>query len=354
MPTLYLREAIDLLVKTSPFLWLRLGSYLVLGLGLGVYGLVVGALAWLLGSLWQPLGWVVVVVAFGGVIAVVRWATRYYFYLLKAAHTAVMTEVIVRGEVPANQVAHGRRAVQERFRDTSVLFLVDQLVDGVVKRLVGTLTRIAGVVPLPGLQGIGGLLERVAVASTTFVDESILSRAYARREQNVWNVVRDGLVLYAQAWRPILATAVVLAALGYVWFFLFAVVFALPAAAIGAVLPGLRLALAIGVLIAAWMSKLALADAYALAATLLAYHRATAGLAPDPAWVAKIEHVSDAFKEIGRRAQEAVAPAAPDVPTVAPAADAPAGTAAPGAAAPGAAPATAAVADRPWGRPERT
>lgn len=307
MPKLYLGEAIGLIGKTLPFLWIRLGSYLVLGVALGIYFGVLGGVAWLLGRLWAPLGFLVFLIAFVGAIGVVRWASRYYFYLLKAAHTAVMTEFITQGRAPqGSQVAYGKEQVTARFRDTSILFAVDVLVDSVVKAIVRTFTRIAGILPIPGIQGIGRLIERVAVMSTTFIDEAVLSRAYKEREQNVWKVAQDGVVLYAQAWKPILANAVVLALIGYVEFVLFLIVLGLPAVAIGAALPGLRLALGIGVIIGAWMLKLALADAFALAATLIAYHRATEGLAVDEEWKAKIAGVSDKFQELGRKAAEAV------------------------------------------------
>lgn len=306
MPKLYLGEALSLLFKTMPFVWLRLGSYLVLGLGLGIYFGVIGGVAWLLGQLWAPLGFIVFLVAFFGAIGIVRWASRYYFYLLKAGHTAVMTEFIVHGTGPNGpQVAYGKEQVLSRFRDTSILFGVDVLVDAVVKAVVRTLTRIVGILPIPGLNGIGKLLERVAVQSTTFIDEAILSRAYKEREANVWKVAQDGIVLYAQAWKPILANAVVLVVLGYLEFVLFVVVLGLPAIAIGALVPGLRLALGIAVLVGAWMLKLALSDAYSLAVTLLAYHRATDGLEVDPVWKGKIETVSEKFKELGRKATEA-------------------------------------------------
>ena len=145
--------------------------------------------------------------------------------------------------------------------------------------------------------------------STTYVDEAVLSRAYARREENVWAVARDGVVLYAQAWKPILANAVVLAVLSFVEFLAFLLILGLPAAAVAAAFPGLGLALAIGVIIGAWMLKLAVSDAIALAATLLAYHRATDGLEPDPEWVAKLDAASDKFRELGRKAVAAVRPA---------------------------------------------
>ena len=56
MPTLYLRDALGLLLKTTPILWVRIGSYALLGLGLLVYAAVVGGLAWLLSQLWGVLG----------------------------------------------------------------------------------------------------------------------------------------------------------------------------------------------------------------------------------------------------------------------------------------------------------
>ena len=306
MPKLYFGEAFNLIVKTLPFIWIRLGSYLLLGLALGVYFAVLGGVAWLLGQLWAPLGVLVFLIAAAGAFGVVRWVSRYYFYLLKAAHTAVMTEYIVTGTGPEQgQVAYGKEQVASRFRDTSFMFGVDLLVDGVVKAFTRTFARIAGLLPIPGIDGLTRLLQRIALQSTTFIDEAVLSRAYARREANVWAVAHEGVVLYAQAWKPVLANAVALALLGMVEFVLLLVLLGLPAVAVGAVLPGLRLALGIAVLIGAWMIKLAVADAFALAATLIAYHRATAELEPDPAWVSKLEGVSDKFRELGRKAAEA-------------------------------------------------
>lgn len=309
MPKIYLAEAFGLIAKTLPILWVRLGSYVVLGLALGVYAAALGGVAWLLGQLWAPLGFIVFLIAIGGAFAVVKWAGRYWFYLLKAAHTAVMTEFIVTGKGPAgSQLAYGKEQVLGRFKDTSILFGVDLLVNGIVKFIIRTFTRITSMLPIPGMDGLAKLVERIAIMSTTYVDEAVLSRAYAKREQNVWAVAKDGVVLYAQAWKPILANAVVLALLSFVEFLVFLLILGLPAAAIGAAVPGLRLALGIGVLIGAWMLKLALSDAFALAATLIAYHRATEGLEPDPVWVAKLEGASDKFRELGRKAAEMVRP----------------------------------------------
>lgn len=320
MPKLYVGEAIALVFRTMPILLVRLGSYLVLGLGLGLYFALVGGLAWLLGMLWAPLGFIVFAIAIGGSFWLVNLATRYWFHLLRAAHTAVLTEFITTGSGPAgNQLQFGREQVMRRFRDTSILFGVDMLVGGVVRFIVRTFTRITSLLRLPGIATLGSLLQRVAVMSTTYVDEAILSRAYSEDEDNVWKVAADGTVLYAQAWKPILTNAVVLALLSYVEFFLFLLVLAVPAVALGAAFPGARLALGIGVFIMAWMLKLAVSDAFSLAATLLAFHRSTEGMTPDPEWVARLENASEQFRELAGRAARhvggrAAAPAgAPDM-----------------------------------------
>lgn len=307
---LYVGEAFGLIGKTMPFIWVRLGSYLLLGLVLGIVFGVAGGLAWLLGQLWAPLGFIVFLLAFGGTWGVVRWASRYYFYTLKAAHTAVMTEYIVTGKGPeGSQLAYGKEQVMSRFKDTSIMFGVDVLVDGVVKAFTRTFARLAGILPIPGLDSLMAIVQRVAVASTTYVDEAILSRAYAKREQNVWKVAHDGVILYAQAWKPILANAVVLALLSFVEFLALLVILGLPAVALGVAFPALRVALGIGVVIVAWMIKLAVADAFSLAATLIAYHRSTESLEPNGEWRAKLESLSPKFRALGQKAAEAFTPA---------------------------------------------
>lgn len=303
---LYIGEAFGLIGKTLPFIWVRLGSYLLLGLGLGVYFAVVGGIAWLLGSLWAPLGILVFILAAGGAFGIVRWVTRYYFYLLKAAHTAVMTEFIVYGKAPeGSQIAYGKKQVMDRFKDTSIMFGVDVLVDAVVKAFTRRFTNLVGILPIPGMDSLMSLIKKVALYATTYIDEAILSRAYKEREENVWQVAQDGIILYAQAWKPILANAAVLAIISFVEFVALLILLGLPAVAIGAAIPALRVALGISVIIGAWMIKLAVSDAFSLAATLIAYHRSTEGMTPNPEWKGRLEQASDKFSELGRKAAQA-------------------------------------------------
>jgi hypothetical protein len=269
MPKLYLREAAGLLLKTTPIIWVRIGSYALLWLGLLLYAGVIGGIAWLLFQLWSVLGVVVVIAALAGGVGFVRWVSRYYFYLLKAAHAAVMTEFIVHGRGPtAGQLAHGKEQDQSRFTDTSIMFAVDQVLDGVVKTINRTFASVTNLLPLPGMDGLRKFVGRVSRFSTTYIDEAILSRAYAQKEENVWAVAKDGGILYAQCWKPILANAVALTLLSYVEFVAFLVLLGVPAVAVGALVPQLVVALGVAVLLGAWMLKLAVADAFALDATL--------------------------------------------------------------------------------------
>lgn len=303
----YVLEAFGLLLKTMPFILIRLGTYALLGLGLAIYFAIAGGIAWLLGQLLGPLGVIVFLIAVAGAWGIVQWATKYFFYLLKAAHTAVMTEIIVTGQLPpGSQVAYGKQQVTERFRDTSIMFAVDQMVDGIVRSFNNKFARVADLLPIPGMDSLVSVVQTVVKFATTFVDEAILSRAYRQREQNVWAVARDGVILYAQAWKTVLANAVALSLLSIVEILVVLVVLGLPAIALGWLAPGLKTSLGILVLLAAWMFKLAVTDAHAMAATLLAYHRSTEGLEPDPEWQERLSAVSDKFRELMKKAAEAV------------------------------------------------
>jgi len=65
------------------------------------------------------------------------------------------------------------------------------------------------------------------------------------------------------------------------------------------------------------MIKLAVMDAFSMAATLIAYHRTTEGLEPSPEWKTKLEGVSSKFGELGRKAKENIGSQTPNfIPTI--------------------------------------
>ncbi|NBD32186.1 MAG: hypothetical protein GVY17_04240 [Cyanobacteria bacterium] len=305
---LYLGEAIGLIAKTMPFIWIRLGTYALLGIGLAIYLAVAGGVAWLLGQALGFLGIIVFVIAIAGAWVLVQWAKRYFFYLLQAAHIAVMTEYIVSGQAPPEgQLQYGRRQVQERFKDTTVMFGVDQLVDGIVKQINRTFAQLTQILPIPDLDNLNQLVAQISKFATTYIDEAILSRAYQYREQNVWSVAQDGVILYAQSWKPVLANAVALTIINYLEMIVILVVLGIPAIILGAIIPmaAIRTFLGVMVLVGVWMFKLAVSDAYAMAVTLLAYHRSTENMEPNPDWQERLTGVSEEFRKLCAQATSA-------------------------------------------------
>jgi hypothetical protein len=54
----------------------------------------------------------------------------------------------------------------------------------------------------------------------------------------------------------------------------------------------------------AYLFKVAIGDTFAMTAIIVAYHKETMGLEPDPAMKAKLEGISDKFRELKKRAEE--------------------------------------------------
>jgi len=296
------------LVRTLPFIILRIAVYagiaLAYVLSVGV-GAGIGAAIALLaggpgaGALWGGL------IGFGIVSIVLLWARRYLLYLVKAAHIAVLVEVLDGGELPAGrgQVEHGRRVVTERFIETSVLFGIDLLIKGVLRILNRTLFTLSGFVPLPGLRNLVALIARVVNMSLTYTDEIILAHNIRVRSDNPWESSREALVLYAQNYGAMLRNSVFL--LVVIWALTIAVfvVFLAPAGAIAALFPNAVGGTAVlTALVAAWAVKAALLEPFAVAALMQVFFKVTADQAPDPEWDRRLAGMSKKFVALKRQA----------------------------------------------------
>ena len=119
--------------KTLPFCWAKL----LLGLATVVISIVI--LALLLGIAWLfksgGVGFVMILIWLGATGVVNFFLNHYIGYLVKAGHVAVITEAVVTGRVPDNQVAYGKQIVKERFLTSNVYFVLDKLVAGAVRQL---------------------------------------------------------------------------------------------------------------------------------------------------------------------------------------------------------------------------
>ena len=204
------------------------------------------------------------------------------------------------------------------------MFVVDELVSGVVRGFTRTIYNIASWLPGDTLQTLVQILNRIIWFATTYIDEAVLARSFYEDEQdNGWANARDGVVLYAMRWKPILMNAVALMILSYIPFIVAFVLFSLPVGALISIfsqqLAGWSLII---LLLLSWMVKVAIGDSFAMIAMIATYHRETAGVQPDAEMAAKLDGISDKFQELARKAGEAIglnkrkaAPVAPVTPT---------------------------------------
>lgn len=311
MPTkLYLVEAFKLVFQTLPVLGARLITGGLVALGLIAYAVLGLTLAAGAAALWEPLGFIVGLPALIGFGFLARWANINHLYMLKAAHAAVLTHRIRHGQAPEGlQVSYGRQRVRERFGNAEALYRVDRKLSRTVRRFNRQFARGLNRLPIPGAKVLHGVVGKFSRMMTQHINQAILSRAYVQTDDDPWVVTRDGMVLYAQAWKPVFANALALGLLGIVEFIVLLVLLAIPVLTLSTVasLP-VTIGFAVAAFIIAYMLKVAVSDAFSLAATLLAFHHATEGVDPDPVWRERLDQAINPFGDLVRKAGAAVAP----------------------------------------------
>ena len=290
---LHFDKAFEILGKTIPFVLLRLLVYGVIFAGslLWFGGIFLLFQSWPLpGPPW--LAWV-----FGGVIwgTVVKTLRNYVLYLLKAAHIAAITRILLVGDLPAGmeQLRYGKDLVLQRFGQVSLLFLVDRLVNAVLRAFNRSVFMVFSFVP--GTRLMRGFGQRVLDYSAGYVDEAILSYSIVHPELNPWRSAKDGLILYVQSWKTILASGFVLASISYALVAVVAAPGILLTYAAGGPIRGIGFAvsMALGLFV-----KFALMDPFALTSVIVNYHRAIEGQTVSEEWDRRLEDLTGKFREI--------------------------------------------------------
>jgi hypothetical protein len=229
--------------------------------------------------------------------------------MIKAAHVAVMAEMLANNNLPAgtNQLEWGRKRVQERFVEVNAMFVIDELVSGVVHAFTGTVYSIASWLPGDTIRTLAQIVNRVIEYSLNYIDEAVFARSFWNPQQNVWENARDGVVLYAMSWRTMLTTAIVLMLISFLPALVVLLLFGAP---VGFLLSQISPQLAgwsiLLVLFLAWLTKIAIGDTFAIAAILATYQRTTSGVQPDAAMSDKLDGISEQFRDLKRRATEAL------------------------------------------------
>ena len=297
-------KTLSILGRTAPFIVFRLTVYLGVALA---YALAVGAgtgTGYLIASATNdaPAAFWGGMAGFGLVSAGLYWAREYLLYMVKAGHIAVMVELIDGRDLPAgrSQIGYAQASVRERFLETSVLFGIDQLIKGILRALNGLLFTVSSFLPIPGLQGAIGFLNKLLNMALTYTDEVILAYNVRTRTANPWASSRTALILYAQNFKTILKNAFFLLLINYgIAILLFLVILA-PAAGIAALMhstAGVWIYVFAGIL--TWSLKAALLEPFAICALMQVYFKAIEGQAPNAEWEQKLDGLSEKFRALG-------------------------------------------------------
>lgn len=321
-----LGAAMGLMGRTLPFILLRMAVYFGIALG---YILVTGAgagVGWGVGGFGDE-GFRASSTVWGGITgfgifgAFMYWAREYVLYIVKAGHIAVLVELIDGKPLPQGrgQIAHASATVRGRFPQASVLFLMDQLIKGVVRAVTGLLRGVLTFLPIPGAKQLMAIVSAFLRVAVGFVDEVILAHAIRTRSDNAWASAQEALVLYGQNYKVMMKNAAWLAVFVYGLGFLVFLVMLAPAALVVYLMPGAWSAGGVVfALLFAWSVKAALLEPFAVACMMQVFFRVTEGQTPNPEWEARLEQMSAKFRKLKDRALGA-APARQENPVPEPA-----------------------------------
>jgi len=308
-----LADAFRLLMQTAPFVLARLGVLAAMTVGAIVWWvLLVGGFAFLARAT-PLLGWVWAVLLCLVAGGIWRFAARYVLYLLKAAHIAVLTELITTGRIANGNESmfhYGRRIVTERFGEVNILFGLDMLIDGIVSAFNRTLDWVANLLPIPGLDSVTSVVRSVLRASTTYIDETIFSYNLARGDENAFRSSRDGLIYYAQNSREILKTGVWVVVVDKVFTVAIWMVMLAPAFALAYLMPGAAslATLVIASLFAANVRSAVLRPLF-LTMVMVKFHSLVQGQDIELGWDQRLTTVTEKFGELKQKAETWVRPA---------------------------------------------
>ncbi|MBX9457738.1 MAG: hypothetical protein KL863_17905 [Rhizobium sp.] len=250
---------------------------------------------------------------FGLVSVALYWVREYILYILKAGHIAVMVELMQGKLLPQGQgqIMHAREVVAARFGEANLLFVLDQLIKGVIRAITGLVGGIAMVLPIPGLQGLLGFFNTIVRISLTYVDEIILGYNVKVGSTNPWETSRQALVLYAQNGKRMVKNAIWLTLMLYVLAFVIFLVMLAPMATLFYVMPGQIAGWSfVAAIVFAWAFKAAVLEPFAIAALMAVYFEAIEGQVPNPEWDRKLSDASGKFRELKDKALAGMAPGA--------------------------------------------
>ena len=211
---LHFAKATGIYIKTMPFVLVRMGIGLFLGIASIAYFGVIGWLAYTFVDAGTVSGWVAIVgllIAFVLFVKAWRLFVRYALYLVKAGHIAVIAHIVQTGATPSNQLSYGTGQVKEHFTEASALFAVDMVVKSVIKQFNRRVLSVSNLVSfVPNLKQLIEFVGRAVAIAASYIDEAIIAYMFLSEEENRWRAASDGLVLYAKSWKPVLMSTMLI------------------------------------------------------------------------------------------------------------------------------------------------
>lgn len=312
IPKAGIGTAFGLLMKTLPYALARFG--VLLGFSVATILWIVltfGVGLWLVQKV-AILGWIWLIAGLVGYSYLWWFIVRYFLYLLKAGHIAVLTEFIVHGKCGSGEEGmfrYGKDVVQKNFGQVNILFALDLLIKGVVRAFNRTLDFAASLLPVPGVKNAMAIVNAILRAATTYIDETIFSYSLARGDKNRWRSSQDGLIYYCQNPKEILKTAVWVVVLDKVLTFLIWLIMLAPAFGIGYLMPESMQAITwvVAFLIAAlfaWNLQAAFLHPLFLILMMVQFHATVQGQEINATWDERLSNISGKFRKIKEGAQK--------------------------------------------------
>ena len=232
---------------------------------------------------------------------------KYFGYMVKAGHVAVIAETIEKGQVPENYYEYGKKLVKDNFVEANVYFGLDLLVSKAVKqiqkKISGFSEAVGKIIPFADT-----FINQFIQAPLDYVDECCLGYTfYKKDEKNKFKSSSEGIVLYFQNWKGFLKTALKssliaigsTALVGLVVFAIFGLIFKL-------IIPDGTVAFVIALIIAAVVAgtiKSAVVDTYVMINQMNSYLPYAMNEQPKVDLYSKFSKVSKSFRELFEKGQ---------------------------------------------------
>lgn len=204
----------EILKGTAGFIWKKMGvgflSMLILvvpaGILFGIGCIFNIGIAFLLGLIGFVIG-----------IRLQTMFNKYFGYMVKASHVAVITDVMENGVIPDNQYEYGKSIVKQNFAEANVYFVIDTLVSKAVRQIQSKMSGVAdfigNIIPMGE-----AFVNQFIKSMLDYIDECCLGYTFYRDdEDNKFKSSCDGIVLYFQNWKNLLKTSLKVSLLAVVF-----------------------------------------------------------------------------------------------------------------------------------------